>query len=167
MELRDEAEIRPAVEVAFERERKRIAELLPRADVRHIGSTAIPGSLTKGDLDLLVRVIGDEFATASRALSEIYEPHQTDEWQDDFASFALPAGDEIAVGVQLVIEAGESDQLFLGFRDLLRSRPDLRDAYSELKDTHRDDGIDSYREAKARFIREAMRDRDDDVPVSR
>jgi len=166
MELRDEAEIRPAVEAAFERERQRIARLLPKADVQHVGSTAIPGSLTKGDLDLLVRVAVDEFAAASRALSEIYEVHQPEEWQDDFASFALPSGGEIAVGVQLVIEAGESDRLFLGFRDLLCSRPDLRDAYSELKSAHRDDSVDSYREAKARFIAEATGDRGGEMPSS-
>jgi len=166
MELRDEAEIRPAAEAAFERERQRIARLLPRADVQHIGSTAIPGSLTKGDLDLLVRVGQDEFAAASRALSEIYEAHQPEEWQDDFASFALPPESEIAVGVQLVVEAGESDRLFLGFRDLLRSRADLRDAYNELKDAHRDEGMDPYREAKARFIAEAMGDRGGEMPFS-
>ena len=165
MELRHEAEIRPAVEAAFDRERERIAQLLPRADVRHIGSTAIPGSLTKGDLDLLVRVADDEFAAASRALSGLYDAHQTDQWQDDFASYVLPPDGGIPVGAQLVVEEGESDRLFLGFRDLLRSRPDLRDAYSELKDAHRDDGMDSYREAKARFIAEAMGDRGD-MPFS-
>ncbi|HKF82049.1 MAG TPA: GrpB family protein [Solirubrobacterales bacterium] len=166
MELRDEAEIRPAVEAALERERQRIARLLPGADVQHIGSTAIPGSLTKGDLDILVRVAGREFAAASPALSEIYEVHQPEEWQDDFASFALSPGGEIAVGVQLVVEAGESDRLFLGFRDLLRSHPELRDAYNQLKNAHRDDSVDSYREAKAKFIGEAMGDPGGDMPFS-
>ncbi len=166
MEMRDEAEIRPAVEIAFQRERRRIEELLPRADVQHVGSTAIPGSITKGDLDLLVRVAGDEFAAASRVLAEGYDVHQADLWQDDFASYVLPPGEAIAVGVQLVIEAGESDRLFLGFRDLLRSRPDLRDAYNELKDAHRDDAVDSYREAKAEFIGEAMGDRSSSMPFS-
>ena len=29
---------------------------MPRAEVEHVGATAVPGALTKGDVDLLVRV---------------------------------------------------------------------------------------------------------------
>jgi len=37
-------------------QRQRIENLLPNADIQHVGSTAIPYSLTKGDLDIQVRV---------------------------------------------------------------------------------------------------------------
>lgn len=154
--MRREEDIRSIVEAVFDRERRRIAKLLPRADVRHIGSTSIPGSLTKGDLDLLVRVARVDFAAAVGALSEIYDQHQVEMWEDDFASFVLPFDGEIEVGVQLVIASGASDLLFLGFRDLLRSRPDLRDAYDEIKASHRDEDVDRYRAAKAVFIGEVM-----------
>jgi GrpB-like predicted nucleotidyltransferase (UPF0157 family) len=39
---------------------------LPGARVEHVGSTAVPGSLTKGDLDICVIVEGGQFERASR-----------------------------------------------------------------------------------------------------
>ena len=41
--------------------KKIIKEYLPEADVQHVGSTAIPKSLTKGDLDIQVRVSSQHF----------------------------------------------------------------------------------------------------------
>lgn len=47
-----EERIRGAVKRALARHRRRLQRLLPLADIVHVGSTAVPGSLTKGDLDL-------------------------------------------------------------------------------------------------------------------
>jgi GrpB-like predicted nucleotidyltransferase (UPF0157 family) len=46
----------------FEAVSKSLIEVLPpAADVRHFGATAVPGCLTKGDLDIVVRVPIDQF----------------------------------------------------------------------------------------------------------
>lgn len=37
--------------------KKIIKERLPEADIQHVGSTAIPNCLTKGDLNIQIRVI--------------------------------------------------------------------------------------------------------------
>ena len=47
--IRPDAEIRVAAEPAFEEHRQRVLEMLPEAHVDHVGSTSIPGALTKGD----------------------------------------------------------------------------------------------------------------------
>jgi GrpB-like predicted nucleotidyltransferase (UPF0157 family) len=66
--IRPAAEIRVAAEAAFEEHRRRVLELLPEVQVVHVGATSIPGALTKGDVDLLVRVDAARFAAAVAAL---------------------------------------------------------------------------------------------------
>jgi len=56
----------------FTRVEAQLQALLPDADIQHVGSTAIPGSLTKGDLDVQVRVTSDEYGAAKDALSTLY-----------------------------------------------------------------------------------------------
>lgn len=36
----------------FDMHRRHVAELLPGAEVEHVGATAVPGALTKGDVDM-------------------------------------------------------------------------------------------------------------------
>lgn len=51
----------------------KIQELLPEADIQHVGSSAIPNSITKGDLDIQVRVHAEQFSKAIELLSNVYE----------------------------------------------------------------------------------------------
>jgi hypothetical protein len=51
----DDARARAAAEALFASTGAEIRALLPyAADIRHIGATAVPGCLTKGDLDIVV-----------------------------------------------------------------------------------------------------------------
>ena len=49
------------VNALVDQETRRIMRLLPYVDVHHVGSTAIPNALTKGDVDLNVRVPPSNF----------------------------------------------------------------------------------------------------------
>jgi GrpB-like predicted nucleotidyltransferase (UPF0157 family) len=71
-----EEEIRGRVAEVFARRRVELEAMLPGARIEHVGSTAVPGSLTKGDLDICVVVEGAEFERASRVLAERFEIHQ-------------------------------------------------------------------------------------------
>ena len=51
-------------EVTFFIHKSLIEELLLETDVQHVGSTAIPNSITKGDLDIQVRVNANIFPKA-------------------------------------------------------------------------------------------------------
>jgi GrpB-like predicted nucleotidyltransferase (UPF0157 family) len=148
-----EEEIRGRVSRVFERRRAELEGILPEARIEHVGSTAVPGSLTKGDLDICVIVEGAEFERASRVLAERFEIHQPENWSATLASFTAPSEEGIDVGVQLV-PAGSPDELdFVGWRDRLRADPELRARYDELKRRHQADGMDDYRAAKERLIR--------------
>jgi GrpB-like predicted nucleotidyltransferase (UPF0157 family) len=151
-----EDEIRGRVAAVFARQRAELEALLPKARVEHVGSTAVPGSLTKGDLDICVIVEGEEFERASRVLAERLEIHQPENWSPTLASFTAPPEDGIDVGVQLVPAGSSDERYFVGWRDRLRADPELRARYDELKRSHQDGGMDAYRAAKERLIRASV-----------
>jgi GrpB-like predicted nucleotidyltransferase (UPF0157 family) len=152
MQFRPEKENREAVAAAFEEHREAIAELLPAAQVEHIGATAVPGALTKGDLDLLVRVPGSDFEAAAGALRGRYAVNQPENWSSQFASFEQEPAGEIPVGVQLVIAGSRDDALFVEWRERLRGDAQLLERFNAFKRGQTDAGPGEYIEAKARFI---------------
>jgi GrpB-like predicted nucleotidyltransferase (UPF0157 family) len=149
-----EEEIRERVAGVFARWRAELEEILPGAGIEHVGSTSVPGSLTKGDLDICVIVPGAEFERASRVLADHFKIHQPENWSPTLASFTAPRGDGIDVGVQLVPAGSLDERDFVGWRDRLRADPELRARYDELKRRHRGEGMDAYRTAKEALIRE-------------
>lgn len=152
MELVRENEIRGRIGAVFECQRDRLAKLLPQARVEHVGSTAVPGALTKGDLDICVSVRAEEFATATEVLSAAFAVHQPENWTDGLASFCAPAEDEVETGIQLLVAGGVEEGWFIGWRERLRGDADLRDRYDRCKSEHRDAPVEAYRAAKERLI---------------
>jgi GrpB-like predicted nucleotidyltransferase (UPF0157 family) len=150
--LVQEEEIRERVSAIFAAGQAELEALLPTARIEHIGSTAVPGSLTKGDLDICVIVAPTEFGPASRALTERFEIHQPENWSPTLASFTAPSEDGIDVGIQLVPADSPDEHHFVAWRDRLRTDPTLRTRYDALKRTHQSDDMATYRAAKERLI---------------
>jgi GrpB-like predicted nucleotidyltransferase (UPF0157 family) len=144
--------VRPAAERAFEEHARAIRELLPAAAVEHVGATAVPGALTKGDLDVLVRVERSEFGAAVAALRERYAIAQPENWNANFASFAHDGDSPLPVGVQLVVEGTPDDLMFGRLRALLLARPELLERLNALKRSFEGGDYESYTEAKGAFI---------------
>jgi len=134
-----------------ERYRGRLAMLLPNADVQEIGATTLPGAITEGDLDLLVRVPADLFMAARGALGDSYAVHQLENWTTSFASFKAAAR-EPEVGIHLVVEESEDDHLLRGSRDALLADPALVERYNALKREHEGGDPDVYWRAKTAFF---------------
>ena len=154
--IRPEAEIRAAALAAFEEHRGRILAVLPGAEVEHVGATSVPGALTKGDVDLLVRLERSRFAAGVATLGDLYAVHQCENWTPTYASFADDAGADQPVGVQVAVAGSADDLMFGEFRDLLIGDPEALAAYNALKRRHDGDGYERYTEAKARFIERAL-----------
>jgi len=117
-----------------------------------MGSTAVPGLLTKGDLDLLVRVPAAQFDEAVVALESRYSIHQPENWTEAYASFAAPEEDDPPVGVQLVAAGSESDLAFVCARRALRSRPELVERLNALKRSFEGGDPEAYVAAKGEFF---------------
>lgn len=142
---------------AFDAHRRDVVALLPAAEVEHVGATAVPGALTKGDVDLLVRVSERAFAQAVLILRKRYAIHQPHNWTRTLASFKAPGASDPPVGVQLVVAGSDADAFFGPFRDALINDPALLAEYNELK--LRLDGLDyeSYTERKREFVENVLR----------
>jgi GrpB-like predicted nucleotidyltransferase (UPF0157 family) len=150
-----EALIREQAAAAFERYQARLLALLPQAEIQHIGSTAIPGALTKGDLDIVVRVSQTEFDAAEAALATHYERNTGSTRTASFASFKDDSADP-PLGIQLVVRGSALDD-FCAFRDFLATHPAYLTEYNQLKQAAHGQAMDTYREQKSRFVERILR----------
>jgi GrpB-like predicted nucleotidyltransferase (UPF0157 family) len=150
-----EATWRAQVAEAFARHAEGLRQLLPRARVEHVGSTAVPGSITKGDLDICVIVTSSDFAGAVSRLDECYARNTGSDWTTEFAAFASREREPVDVGVQLVVEGSPAD-VFVRWRELLLADGHLRSEYDRLKLRHAGGSMDAYRREKSAFIEAAL-----------
>jgi GrpB-like predicted nucleotidyltransferase (UPF0157 family) len=108
--------------------------------------------MTRGDLDIHVRVAPTDFDSARDELSRAYASYQRETWTDEFATF-VRADAEIETGVVLTALGGEHDRRFAVAWRRLRSDPELLGEYNALKEAHAgamDDHL--YRAAKSAFF---------------
>ncbi len=148
--FRSQSEIEAEAKREFAEERQRILAIVPNADVQHVGSTAVPGSLTKGDLDIQVRVNPEDFTQTASALSALYAPNTGNPPAPTYVSLkddSLP----IPLGVQLTTIGGPEDCFWI-LRDLLIQNPGLRIEYDALKQRFQGKSMAEYRKAKGEFF---------------
>ena len=96
-ELRPGADVIDMAHAILRHERDRLAVLLAHPhELVLVGGSSLPLTLTKGDVDLHLRVPVGAFAPVTTALSEIYEVVHPQIWQPTLATFlveaVLPAG---------------------------------------------------------------------------
>jgi GrpB-like predicted nucleotidyltransferase (UPF0157 family) len=125
--------------------------LLPDAEVHHIGATALPTGLTKGDVDVNIRTDAEAFARAVDVLRRHYEPAQEHNWTPTYASFKADSY-PLPLGIQVTV-IGSPDDFLLALRDVMRTRPATLDEYTECKRRAAALGPDAYWKAKDTFLR--------------
>jgi GrpB-like predicted nucleotidyltransferase (UPF0157 family) len=135
----------------FDRVRARLQAVLPTSVIiQHVGATAVPGCLTKGDLDIVVRVPDVDFAQVDSILQSMFSRNVGSVRLADFAAFEDPGSDP-PLGVQLTTIGGTFDD-FHRLVDVLRNEPDVLAQYNSLKRTYDGRPMDEYRAAKDRFL---------------
>jgi len=144
------ANFKLSAEKTFVFQKKLIKRLIPYSDVQHVGSTAIPNSLTKGNLDIQVRVSKKQFPQAVTALSTLYESNDGSVKTNEFRAFKNDAANP-PLGIQLTVIDSEFD-FFWKFRDVLLQNDSHRMEYDELKKEFEGAMMDEYRVAKNEFF---------------
>jgi GrpB-like predicted nucleotidyltransferase (UPF0157 family) len=129
---------------------------VPSSDVQDMGATAIPGLLTKGDVDVSVRVDAEEFPRVVEFLGAHFNVHQRHNWTNSYASFADDDRYSLPVGIQATVVDGREDT-FVAQRDRLAARPQLIAEYNALKRRYEGADMDEYRAAKHAFIAAHLR----------
>lgn len=149
--LVDEHRAREQAQRLFEAVSKLLTKVLPpTADVRHIGATAIPGCLTKGDLDIVVRVPTDQFSDIDAVLASRFARNEGSTRSETFSAFE-DASSRPHLGIQLVAINGPFDFFHLFVEALQRSRRLVED-YNALKSQYNGANMALYRRAKDAFI---------------
>ena len=151
----DTARAHAAARRLFDVVRRELAAVLRAgAEVSHVGATAVPGCLTKGDLDIVVRVPPPAFSRAESALAARFACNGGSVRRADFAAFE-DATRQPHLGIQLVAIGSALDG-FLRFVAVLRRSPLLVREYNALKRRHDSGDMARYRAAKAAFVERAL-----------
>lgn len=139
-----------AAQRLFRQQRQQLLRWVPDAEVVHVGSTSLERGLSRGDLDIQVRVAACRYAAALAAIAPHYMVNDDGYTSDDAASFKDDSLDP-PVGLILTAINGSGDVLWR-FRDTLRSCPELAAEYSAIKARCQGGSLAAYRAAKALFI---------------
>ncbi len=145
-------DIRAKAEALFTAEKEKLLKLFPYADIQYVGSTAVPGTLSKGDVDINVRVSAEKFQAVVEKLKTLYEINQPYNWTNNFASFK---DDTRELGVQATI-IGSPDDYFVAQRDYLKNHPEAVSEYNALKEKFEGGDMDEYRKAKEGFFKKLL-----------
>jgi GrpB-like predicted nucleotidyltransferase (UPF0157 family) len=147
------SEYQKRAECEYNEMRVRLNKVVPFAQIEHIGSSAIKGAVSKGDLDILVRVEKGRFAEALTAIEKLgFSVKQGTLRTESLCMLEGPKG----VAVQL-IEQGSKFEMFARFRDLMNANPELVKQYNELKINSIGLSEHEYRARKSKFIEDLLR----------
>ena len=145
--LRPAGEITEHAYAILAAEKARLAPLLPRHELVLTGGSSVPGALTKGDVDLHLRVAPADFAAAVSALRGVYAVVLPDIWQDTLATFAVPAA-PLPTGVAVTPVGSGHDVRFRRTWQLLAGDARLLAAYNAVKRA----GDGDYEQRKSAFF---------------
>jgi GrpB-like predicted nucleotidyltransferase (UPF0157 family) len=136
---------------------ERLKNSMPKdANIQHIGATAVSNCLTKGDLDICVRVKSEDFLPCDVTLAQSFARNTNSETNEFFSSFKNEQTNP-PLGIQLVVIGSPLDT-FVKFRDLLNSEKELREHYNQLKLYYNGKPMQNYRRAKNDFIEKLLTD---------
>ena len=121
------------------RTRDDVAAELAAAGVRGelvlTGGLSVPGALTKGDVDLHLRVEPARFADTVARLQRRYAVGSPHAWAPTLAVFDVPG--TLPTGLAVTPVGSEHDDRFTSTWQALRENPDLLARYNALKATTR------------------------------
>ena len=142
----------------FEHHVKKISERLPGLEIEHVGGSSIPGALTKGDLDIVIRTERDSFLKIVEALKELYGPKYVDSlWNENFALYQDYTS-PVKVDIMVTIKDSPYDT-FTKVRDFLIANKDALDEYNEIKTHFNKIPYPEYLERKLVFFQKIIKDR--------
>jgi GrpB-like predicted nucleotidyltransferase (UPF0157 family) len=151
-------------EEAARRVASAVADVEPRLRVDHVGSTAVPGLAGKGIVDLMLVYPEGMLDRAREVLDRLGFQRQT--FGDPFpeerpmrVGTVEVDGAEFKLHVHVIAETSPEVEMFVRFRDQLRSDARLRRAYVDRKRRLIAAGVTEsphYANRKGRFIRSVL-----------
>lgn len=136
-------------------ERTRLRDRGVPGELLLVGGSSVPAALTRGDVDLHLRVEPADFAGTVRRLRRWYAVVHPEIWSPTLATFTVPA--VLPTGLAVTPAGSEHDLRFTRGWRLLAADPGLLAAYNALKAGY--DGSDErgYEERKSAFFDRLVR----------
>jgi hypothetical protein len=130
-------------------ESARLGPLLGPHDLILVGGRSVVGALSRGDVDLHLRVAPGDFDAAVEVLDATYRVVHREIWQPTLATFEV--GGEVDIGVAVTPTGSSHDLRFARAWARLAREPELLERYNAIKLGSRSD---DYEDRKARFFDE-------------
>lgn len=135
--------------------RQDLTNILPDLDFEPIGSTSIPGALSKGDLDVLVRVEQREMEDTIAHLCAHGWSIKEGTLRTPTLCMLISTKYEGDVAVQLIVRNSEWE-CFTQFKEILKRNPPILQKYNELKEQCAGFNPEEYRRIKSQFIEKIL-----------
>lgn len=143
------------IEVLFHKISLKLKEKFPYARIDHIGSSAINGAYSKGDLDILIRVPALKFEETRQSIELMNYQVKVGSLRTSSLCM-LESLEHSDVAIQL-IEQGSQYEFFITFRDELNKDPSLVKKYNDLKLSSTGLSPEDYRSKKSEFIEKVLK----------
>lgn len=118
-----------------------------------LGGSSLVGLLTKGDVDLHLRVPADAFPVAVARLLDSYKPANREIWTPAFVTVERPGDPDVGIAVTAI--GSEHDARFSRTWAVMRASESARLRYNDIKRRRPGDEV-----AKSRFFDEVLADAD-------
>lgn len=155
MEFIEQSKFLPRIEEIYMELLPKLREIFPDSRIEHIGSSSIPGVISKGDLDIFLGVSKSEFNEAIEQLKCLGFYEQEDTLRTESLRMMGTNLYSEDVAIQVVVNGSEYE-FFVDFRDKLVSNPKLVLQYNELKRGCIGMCHEQYRAVKSDFIRSVL-----------
>ncbi len=144
-------EIFEKADFIFNERKNFLTNLIPEADIQHVGSASVPRLVGKLDVDIQIRVDSLVFEKVIEIMKTTFLSKHPELWTDGFAIFKNK--EELPIEVDYVVTViGSKKDDFYRVRDFFISNPEVAKEYNELKKQYEGKPYCEYRNAKAAFI---------------
>ena len=130
--------------------------LLDTTEIEHVGGSSVKGAITKGDLDIQVRISATNLEQIIQKLDTRFERKRAELWNEHFAIYADQRS-PLKVDIMVTVIGSPYDN-FHRIRDVLQSNRDLLEEYNNLKVYHPNSSYDEYTENKKGFFGKILRE---------
>jgi GrpB-like predicted nucleotidyltransferase (UPF0157 family) len=152
MKLHSSATYQPELAQRYARVATSLQLIIPFAKLEHIGSSSVPGAISKADLDVCMIVDGACLEQVVQTLKRHAYTEKMDTLRTGELCMLECQHAENEHAVQVVASGSQFEELFLVFRTLLRAKPELLAQYNHVKLNSVGLGSELYRQAKSEFI---------------
>jgi GrpB-like predicted nucleotidyltransferase (UPF0157 family) len=146
----------PGLHRQYQRVAARLRLLVPCATVEHIGSSSVPGVVSKADLDVCLIVCVSQLEDVVQTLKRNGYTEKTNTLRTGELCMLVSDSPNDGHAVQVVASGSQFESFFVAFRNLLLASPELVAQYNQVKTEAAKRGSEHYREAKSRFIATAL-----------